>query len=166
MYTQTKFISKKDAEKVFDCLGSQRVLISIKTPNTSSPKLHPESWEKVLSLEFHDADPSAKNLKSGKRLFSDDDAIKILKFLKKHEDDHVRTTAICHCEAGISRSAAVSKFIARIYLLPFQDSYSLYNKHVFSTLLQVYGRCCCGDGEIEPDYLPGYSPLNLQKVTS
>jgi len=63
---------------------------------------------------------------------------------------------IVHCEGGISRSAAVSKFVAQIYNLEFPEGYSLYNRHVFSTLLRVHGTSLYGEGPLSPEELPGY----------
>ncbi len=37
---------------------------------------------------------------------------------------------VVHCRAGISRSAAVSKWIAETYQLPFDHDYQHYNKLV------------------------------------
>lgn len=164
----TDFFSKKSAERFHEAQGRDtRVLISITTPEPSKwcasvftsfctpAKLYDDTWKDVLRLEFHDKDPSHMNDKEAEqyRLFNQDDAIAILKFLKKHQDDTIY--ALVHCEAGISRSAAVSKFIAQIYNLSFPDQYLIYNKHVFSTLLRVYGESLYGDGLIAVEDLPG-----------
>jgi len=42
-----------------------------------------------------------------------------------------------HCKAGISRSAAVAKWIAEIYQLPFNHAYDYYNKHVYKMLSEA-----------------------------
>ena len=166
MYERTTFISKKQAEEYHEP-GDKltRVLISLTTPrdvnNTRSYSayckpavLHEDTWKDILRLEFHDKDPEtiSPGEKGDYKLFTDDDAIKILKFLKLHQDD--ASDAIVHCEAGISRSAAVSKFISIVYSLPFPESYSIYNKHVFSTLTRVYNECLYGDGPIAYKDLP------------
>lgn len=160
----TNFVSKSQAQLFNEPLHSaRRVLISITTPPVpdsfsrfcAPAMLQADTWKDVLRLEFDDADPSHMNSVQATqyRLFNEEDAIKILTFLKKHQDDTV--DAIVHCEAGISRSAAVSKFIAHIYALPFPENYSIYNKHVFSTLLRVYGECLYGEGSLTVDDLPG-----------
>ena len=51
---------------------------------------------------------------------------------------HVRVILV-HCKAGISRSAAVAKWIAERYGLPFNHGYSLYNKHVYRQLSNAAG---------------------------
>jgi predicted protein tyrosine phosphatase len=160
----TTFFSKKQAQLFCDPENREkRVLISITTPaipNSVSWKcspaiLHNDTWKDVLRLEFDDADPSHMNSRQSKlyRLFNEDDAIAVLKFLKIHQDDTV--DAVVHCEAGISRSAAVSKFIAQIYSLQFPEKYQIYNKHVFSTLLRVHQRSLYGEGFLTIEDLPG-----------
>ena len=140
-----------------------RVLISITTPSVPDSfsrfckpaVLFEDTWKDVLRLEFDDADPSHMNpvAVGGYKLFNDEMAVRILKFLKMHQDH--TADALVHCEAGISRSAAISKFIAQIYALPFPDNYSIYNKHVFSTLLRVHGECLYGEGLLSVEDLPG-----------
>jgi hypothetical protein len=164
MFTITNFVSKQRAEIFWEPSGQDtRVLISMTTPaipdtvswNCSPAKLHDDTWKAVLRLEYDDRDPGLMNAADVKhyRLFNEDDAVKILKFLKQHQDDTLH--AICHCEAGISRSAAVAKFIARIYNLDFPPSYDVYNRHVFSTLLRVYGTSLYGEGPLAVEDLPG-----------
>lgn len=58
----------------------------------------------------------------------------IFEFIKSRED----TNFIVHCFAGISRSAAVAKFINDYYDIndPVLEYYHIYNKLVFSKLNQ------------------------------
>lgn len=161
----TNFFSKRTAENFRDAkCRDRRVLISITTPavpDTMSRFCKPavlfeDTWKDVLRLEFDDADPSLISqilIEKRYRLFNEEDAIKVLKFLKMHQAN--TEDAFVHCEAGISRSAAVSKFIAHIYSLPFPEQYSIYNKHVFSTLLRVYGESLYGDVLMPAKDLPG-----------
>ena len=150
--------------------GHKRILVSITSPyirGSKPAKLDKDSWTDVLRLEFHDIDPEKldrdKRVKKEriKRVYFDDKmAIKVLEFLKKHQDGIV-TEAVVHCEAGISRSAAVSKFIAQIYNLQFPQKYNLYNKHVFSTMLKVHGHCLYDSGPLTLEQLPGIFPKDL-----
>jgi len=166
MYTATAFISKREAQEYHEpILSNKRVLISLTTPGEADDRphssyckpavLHDDTWKDVLRLQFHDKDPNHTNPEEacGYRLFSDQDAIKILNFLKLHQEDCKE--AIVHCEAGISRSAAVAKFISIIYSLRFPENYSVYNKHVFSTLMRIYGESLYGDGPLTAENLPG-----------
>jgi len=167
MYTHTDFVSKKKAEAFHEPTGKDtRVLISLTTPgDPDDPRphsayckpavLHDDTWKAVLRLEFHDKDPNHMNEDEviGYKLFNEEDAVKILTFMKAHQDNTV--DLIVHCEAGISRSAAVSKFAAHLYHLQFNETYSVYNRHVFSTLMHTYGSSLYGDGPIDAETLPG-----------
>jgi predicted protein tyrosine phosphatase len=156
MFTFTTFIPKKQAEKVVDPeRKSERAIISITTPEDdqcSPASLHEDSWRGILRLQFHDVDPSAEAKKRQRVLFNEQHAQEIFLFLK--EQEAFGGALICHCEAGISRSAAVAKFIAQIYSLDYPESYSLYNKHVFTTLLRVYYQCLYGTGPVPINQLP------------
>lgn len=166
MYTYTTFISKRDAERVrFNELSSSTILISLNsplnTPGTTEANFVDGVWSKILRLEFHDADLHRRSIDHRLEtydpdqivLFDESQAIEIFHFLKQHQ--HTHSQVIVHCEGGVSRSAAVSKFIAQIYGLQFPESYSLYNRHVYTTLLQVYGRAMYEEGSITPEDLPG-----------
>lgn len=163
MIQSTDFISQRTVESIRNApkaVSQQRILISITGPvgerspinNTSQlADLDPRAWKDVMRLQFHDA--TRKPEKDDKILFDEAMALSILKFLKKNED--LVTEAIAQCEAGISRSAAVSKFIAQIYQLPFPEGYAHYNRHVFETLYKLYEKCAYGEGPIPVDELPG-----------
>ena len=167
MYNYTTFISKKQAEDYHDPdTRESKIIISITTPgDPNNPReysayckparLNEDTWKDILRLEFHDIDPGHMNPDepNGYKIFDEEQAVMVLKFLRAYQDHAF--IAIVHCEAGISRSAAVSKFIAIIYSLQFPDSYSIYNKHVFSTLTKLYNNCLYGDGPIPFEKLPG-----------
>jgi predicted protein tyrosine phosphatase len=143
------FLSRREAEQITadynSCkmtstlvpFGKKIGLISMVTPGADRTEVD-GFWQYVLRLEFHDVDPSHMNRDEacGYKLFSVDDATKIIEFLLTIEPNVDMIWA--HCEAGISRSAAVAKFISYVYGARFPDAYQLYNKHVFSTLLRVY----------------------------
>ena len=150
MVSHTTFISKKIAERITNS-STSRVLISIITPysedndnlinsrwssNGSKAKITPDAWKDVLFLEFHDVDCNPQGFKY--TVFDENLSQQIIDFCEKHKDDVDQI--IVHCEAGISRSAGVSKFIAMIYNLDFPSNYMLYNKLVFSTLLRTWGK--------------------------
>jgi len=98
-------------------------------------------WKYRLNLQFHDIDlPSIKvNLRDRVKekyiCFNDDHAKQIMDFLTEVEDKVEKI--IVHCHAGISRSAAVAKFIAEKYSLYFNHQYSLYNKSVYRICRKV-----------------------------
>ena len=96
------------------------------------------AWGSILRLEFDDID-TQKTSSEGKhyQLFEGDDAGKILNWLKENET--TIEVVVVHCAAGISRSAAVAKFIAELYRIKhFNHQYTLYNKHVYRVLRNEY----------------------------
>lgn len=157
----TSFISKKKAEAFSDTTGSEkRILISITTPGVSRSTgycreaiLHMDAWRDVLRLKFHDVEPELDGYNYV--IFSHDAVRKIFEFLKKHEAEI--DEVVVHCEAGISRSAAVSKFISVIYGLEFPENYTLYNRNIFSTLMRLYGEAFYDKGILPKELLPAFN---------
>jgi hypothetical protein len=142
-------------------LAGKAMLISIGSPDDKDLKLLPAStpkstlvkwagapykpaevdssnWLEVVKLEFNDIDPThcSDEWTAQWTLFDDDMANKIIDALERQR--HTAKVIVAHCEAGISRSAAVSKFAAMYFSFPFPETYMLYNKHVFSTLVRVW----------------------------
>jgi hypothetical protein len=110
---------------------SQVGVISITEPDKYVKLLDDDSWPFILRLYFHDIDKQWQNYV----LFTEEQADQIIDFLKEHEDD--MTGVYTHCAAGISRSAAVTRFVADLYGLFFDEKKGrFYNKHVYRTLLE------------------------------
>jgi len=106
-------------------------LISITEPDRFA-LINAEKWGALLRLQFHDVDKPWQNYV----LFTENDAQDIIDWLKEYENTLL--TVLVHCAQGISRSAAVAKFIAEVYSLDFPKSYSSYNKHVYNLLRKKY----------------------------
>jgi len=106
-------------------------MISITEPGRTAP-IDSDKWGTVLRLRFHDIDKPYQNY----TLFNEKYAKRIVKWLKEYEG--TLTVVYVHCAAGISRSAAVAKFIAEVYGLAFDKDYPLYNKHVYAELRKYY----------------------------
>lgn len=143
-------------------LAGKAVLISINSPPTSKdelkllygpdyatshlakmaeagyrkPEVESPHWVGLVMLEFNDIDPShcSDGWVQQWTLFNDAMADSIIDLLEQTKE--TASVYAVHCEAGVSRSAGVAKFISQYFNLNFPDSYSLYNKHVFSTLLR------------------------------
>lgn len=111
-------------------------LAKLTEANYKSPVIESEHWVELLKFEFNDIDPShcSDGWIQQWTLFSDAMADQIIDALERTKD--TASVYAVHCEAGVSRSAAVAKFISQFFNLSFPDSYSLYNKHVFSVLLR------------------------------
>ena len=85
-------------------------------------------WRDVFRLEFDDI----THARDGYVLFSSNHARQIIRWATGHQDlDKIYV----HCEMGISRSAAVARFIAVLFNLPFDHHRGRYfNQHVFDLL--------------------------------
>ena len=103
-------------------------VISITEPDWYQAKLK-EGWHDILRLEFHDIDQYEEPYV----LFGEQQARDIIQFVRNCHAGGVNGIVV-HCKAGISRSAAVAKWIAGNYNMAFPDGYSLYNKHVYRVL--------------------------------
>ena len=123
-----RFFSAVDASKVEE----PAFVISIGSPG---------DWyafacdhHKVLRLEFDDVEGFVGS--DGFRVFSHIEAKQIHDFVKSCDGADI----LVHCQAGMSRSAAVAKFISdkRGYSLdlspPCLGTEAYYNRHVYGTL--------------------------------
>jgi len=107
-------------------------VISVNDTCTYPANLKP-GWERVLRLTFDDIDAEQEPY----QLFSAEQGREVIEFVKDFTlsgGDGI----LVHCNAGISRSAAIAKWVAERYRLPFPNSYNLYNKHVFNTLREEH----------------------------
>ena len=137
---KVQFISKKQAESITS--PDQNVaLVSIREPAEHVDLA--STWRTVLKLEFHDSDPSKDFNPLGicyddQVLFDEIMAKNVIEWLNSLPYDV--DSVIVHCHAGVSRSAAVAKFICTYYNMNHHilDNYSLYNKHVYRVLNSVF----------------------------
>lgn len=109
-------------------------VVSITEPGfPGEAKLLP-GWHSVCRVHFHDVDPA---IPSGEphTLMNEADALKITQFVREVASgvDGI----LVHCKAGVSRSAAVAKWIARQFDVPFNHEYDKYNKYVFDMLVKA-----------------------------
>jgi predicted protein tyrosine phosphatase len=122
------FMGRIEAEA--ELAKSDWVVISLSEWGVEPAKLK-EGWRSILRMEFHDIDEPQEPY----NLFTENQAMEIILFVDAHAGDS--KGILVHCRAGISRSAAVAKWIAERYELPFNDQYSLYNKHVYRVLVSI-----------------------------
>lgn len=115
-------------------------VISITSSNQDYASIK-DGWSSILRVVFDDIDDSKDE---SLKIFDVDHANQIINFLDTLPN-HVNFLLI-HCQAGISRSTAVAKFIADYYQLPYPEKYSLYNKHVYKVLRNTQFNNLYSDG--------------------
>lgn len=89
-----------------------------------------DGWQAVLQVGFYDEDLAIPGLES----FSSEQADTVVSFIER-----VAPTVdgiLVHCNYGISRSAAMAKYIALSYGLWFPADYNRFNKRVYRKLLE------------------------------
>jgi len=96
-------------------------------------KLH-HGWYAIHRACFHDADP-AKSFDEMKTLMNSAHAAEIVAFVESVAP-YVEIMFV-NCMGGISRSAAVAKWIAARFDLPFDQDYTLYNHHVYRLMCEA-----------------------------
>ena len=117
--------SRRDAVEMLP--NDDQAMISITEPNDAAPLK--KGWKNLLRLEFHDFDAIPEDSDEYNYvLFDQDLASETIEFLDRIQGEvsHIHV----HCFAGISRSAAVARFIADRYGLPFNREYEKFNRLV------------------------------------
>ncbi len=106
-----------------------------------------DGWHDVLRLNFHDITPDTLDVEGSYALMTDEQALAIVNFVRKVSPNV--DGIMVHCRAGISRSAAVVKWISDEYHLPFNPEYDKYNAFVYRLLeLAAKGSNDIEDGEV------------------
>lgn len=141
--TNIEFYSKDHTESL---PGNPSVgIISITNPVDAGPhrppgtpaKINPDDWGALLRLEFDDVTASIKYKFGYYQLMTEEQAREILNWLEAHSPN--LEAIYVHCEAGISRSAAVVKFLGEIYSLEVDyDDVRFANDHVYRLLTQEW----------------------------
>lgn len=111
------------------------IAISILSPKRAPAQLHSDI-EEVLRLYFHDGVPygtAPRNVD----LFSTEQAQAVIDFLRLHIAAPNPKHLLIHCEAGISRSAAVAVFAASECRVPLSGQFAFLNPWVLSTLVKT-----------------------------
>ena len=115
------------------------IVISIKSPGASKAEiLYLNNCLDILYLEFHDFDNLSLNYPGHIKVFSKQDAKKILNFVKKYKEKI--DLIVCQCEAGISRSAGVIGALSKIFNGDDTRIFKEYlpNMLVYRTILKEY----------------------------
>jgi len=134
MITRIYFLSEAEAVQLEPTCN--RVMVSVTVPYKIAD-IKEDGWAApVLRLQFHDIDMFTRAF----TLFNEEHAAKIINWLEEYISVlSGNVMVLVHCHAGISRSAAIAKFIADwAELKNFNHKYTLYNKHVYSMLQKTY----------------------------
>jgi predicted protein tyrosine phosphatase len=94
-----------------------------------------EGWLDVLRLKFDDI---AEISHEGYVRMGELQARAIIQFVMRMHDDKRCEGILVHCWAGVSRSAAVAKWISERYQLSFPKDYEYANQHVYMLLREEY----------------------------
>lgn len=105
-----------------------------------------DGWKSVHRTAFFDVDKDGLDYPA----MQFEDAVKIVDFVHKHASKV--NGFMLNCKAGISRSAAVAKWIALTYELPFNHHYDRYNWHVYKLLNIAHAETQQNKGKTMVDY--------------
>ena len=108
-------------------------VISVYDPEDGPAPLR-SGWLGVLRLEFADIECQEPNA----ILFNNNHAQAILDALETHWMG--MHSLFVHCRAGVSRSAAIGRFTARIAGAELPPHTDYFNRHVYSTLEENFVR--------------------------
>ena len=111
------------------------VAISILSPGRTAAALHTGIAD-TLRLNFHDG-VHKENNPTETALFSAEHARAVIAFLHQHHSAPDARHLLIHCEAGISRSAAIAVFAASECRLPLTGQFAFLNPWVLTTLVKV-----------------------------
>lgn len=134
MIRRVMFVSRNAMENLSGD-WSDFALISITEPNAHGmTKIDEEAFKFSSYYHFHDVVPE-RDYDEFVVHMDERHAISMVTFLTQVEPEV--EGVLVNCRAGISRSAAVAKWICESRGLPFNQSYSLYNRHVFKLLQEA-----------------------------
>lgn len=111
---------------------SNWAVISITDSGADAARLQ-LGWQQILRLSFDDIDHDDGEY----FLINSIQAQLILEFVQFCNDEKAEGILV-HCKKGISRSAAVAKWICQKHELSFPVDYDEYNKHIYSVLREEY----------------------------
>ena len=130
---RVEFISRWMAEDMIPYEHQKASIISINSDNKLATLA--DTWLHKHYVVFEDIDAPVTYKGRELLFFNEEQARSIIDFVEAIADE--TDNMFVHCDAGVSRSAAVAKYIADVYGLHFNDQYSIYNRHVYSTLWKV-----------------------------
>lgn len=109
--------------------NSNDIVISITDPGQILAKIN--NMNELLRVQFFDITDENKLSKFGYGIFKTEHAEKILNFINKKHTENVDYNLIVHCEAGISRSAAIALFSSVVTEAEFKTKAKTAHANVF-----------------------------------
>lgn len=103
-----------------------------------------DGWYAVHRAYFHDVDPSVNKTDEPHILMNANHAEDIVHFVESVAP-HIEILFV-NCQGGISRSAAVAKWVAERFDLPFDQNYEQYNQHVYKLMCEAANRSKRNEG--------------------
>ena len=128
-----------------------QVVISIGDPDEDMPNFKCDMID-VLRIAVNDIPDgiAIEDLDGTYRQFDWHDARKVLQFEHRWKDEHI----IVHCHAGISRSAAVAKYLGdvcgRLLILQRPDQVDFYNRQIYRQLQITHLDMRMSGGQVHP----------------
>jgi predicted protein tyrosine phosphatase len=125
-------MSRHDAQAIVPSESMRIISIT-----DGQPALLNASWNEpdVLRLKFNDVDGTEEWTKNGGFVvFNKEMANSVKDFVESALNSQDSLEMLVHCHAGISRSAAICKYICEVSELSFPSNYLLYNKKVYDVM--------------------------------
>lgn len=134
MIRRVMFVSRNAVENLSGD-WSDFALISISEPNAPGlAKIDEKAFRYSSFYHFHDVVPE-RDYDEFVVHMDARHALSMVSFLAQIENEV--EGILVNCRAGISRSAAVAKWICESRGLPFNQSYGQFNRHVFRLLQEA-----------------------------
>lgn len=111
------------------------VAISILSPRRVPAALHADI-NPILRLYFEDT-TAREDEQPRAGVFSEEQARQVIDFIREHHGHPESRHLLIHCEAGISRSAAVAVFAASECRLPLTGQFAFLNPWVLGMLVKI-----------------------------
>lgn len=115
-------------------------VISIGDPTSAFGRVKlGRGWSHILQIDFYDFDPERypdlRDSEDESAFMSAEEADVMVRFITSLPSDVDGIVVQCH--AGVSRSAAVAKWIAGRFRIPFSKHYDKYNLHVYKLMIEA-----------------------------
>lgn len=130
---KTIFVSRAAAETIGPWPDWAIISIADGFHSLGDPKIKP-GWADILRVKFDDVNQIKTDAEEYLILMEHEHAQQIVEFVRKNA--HMEGILV-HCLAGVSRSAAVVKWISKEFNLPFDKNYDKCNHHVFQLLVKA-----------------------------